>query len=64
MENFGRETIKSCDEDCQYANILREIEEGELTKVFSAAPEQNESEESSEEDKTAGAVNSENTTEG
>ena len=64
MENFGRETIKSCDEDCQYVNILREIEEGELTKVFSAAPEQNESEESSEEDKTAGAVNSENTTEG
>ena len=63
MENFGRETIKSCDEDCQYANILREIEEGELNKVFAAAAEQDRTAEISEQNQAAGAEKSENITE-
>ena len=63
MENFGRETIKSCDEDCQYANILREIEEGELNKVFSASEEQDKSAETPEQNQSAAAADSENITE-
>lgn len=35
MQQFGKETIIPCDDDCQYANILKEIEAGTLNQIYS-----------------------------
>ena len=34
MKQFGEETHIKCDDDCQYANISREIKDGRIDHIY------------------------------